>query len=130
MYDDCIYAGLEDNTTSFNGCAPISDTGENNNQTSGWCKEGDFWQAANYTIRNTITVPWDGTSIDASISAEIVEKLNVIFANASGYNQTTCLCRDNRMLGASPPPPFPRRPAPLQRRLTLSLVVQDGRRTW
>ena len=102
-YDDCINFGTEDNTTSFNGCAPITGAdATDNDKTSGWCKEGDFWQAANYTVRNTVTVPWDGTSLDVSISAEIIEKLNVIFANASGYNQTTCLCRDNRMRGWTP----------------------------
>ena len=145
-YADCINFGAEDNTTSFNGCAPITGAdAADNDKTSGWCKEGDFWQAANYTVRNTVTVPWDGASLDVSISAEIIEKLNVIFANASGYNQTTCLCRDNRMLGVSPfRASTSARPFSLQHSSVASVhpvsrphfdahtraCVQDGLRTW
>lgn len=69
---------------------------------TGWCTEGDFWKAANYTVVNDVTEPWDGTNVDASVSANIIAALNAIFANATTYNHSTCLCTDTRMAGWTP----------------------------
>ena len=92
---DCVWGEAQDPVSkSPNNCEPIGSTAEN------WCVYGTYWKDANYTVANEKTKAW--TTGNTTADTAIINALEVAVANATHYNESVCVCNQNRMPGWTP----------------------------